>query len=104
LLLHRFLFRWLGWRCITGPGASSIGVGAGDAVAGAMSTMIVGIVTPGDGCWAYQAMPSAISAACTTRMESAEVPQRRIPVSGVSCRTKAFMAISFARQGQPVRS
>ncbi len=49
LLLNRF-GRWLGRRfrfLHLGPGAISSGCVSGAAVAGAMSIMMVGIVTPG---------------------------------------------------------
>jgi len=64
---------------MTGPGAKSIGVGRGEDDTGAMSTMITGRDTPGNGRCAVRFIASAISAACTAMIANADDPQRRIP-------------------------
>ena len=64
---------------MTGPGARSIGVGCGEDVTGAMSTMIAGRLMPGVGRCVYQFMNSAISAACAATIAMLDVPQRRTP-------------------------
>ena len=76
----------------------------GAAETGDMSTMIAGKVAPGGGRGVYQFMNSAISAACAASIAMLDALQRRTPAWSVaSCSANAFIAVSFARRGRPVR-